>query len=248
MMEQILYLGDIHGNFEYIKGQIKRKQIGNNDDVTYIIQLGDFGIGFNPNSDQQTLEHLNKFLKLRNIIMIAMRGNHDCPNFFKGDHMFSNLMLVPDYTVMDIYGNRHLFIGGAISIDRKMRLKDDTVAARYGSTRRSYWFDEKVILDEEKLSQISNIDILLTHTAPDWCTPLNKIGFGGLVDSFSENDPTLKDELKEERELMSKIFNLIQKQSFVKNHYYGHFHRSDITLNNGCQHQLVDINEFVEFK
>ena len=109
-------------------------------------------------------------------------------------------------------------------------------------------YNLKRFLDEEKLSQISNIDILITHTAPDWCTPLNKIGFGGLVDSFSENDPTLKDELKEERELMSKIFNLIQKQSFVKNHYYGHFHRSDITLNNGCQHQLVDINEFVEFK
>jgi len=241
----ILFLGDIHGNFEYIKGLIKRTKISD----CAIFQLGDFGVGFGkPAYEKDNLLLINKFMKERNIIMYAMRGNHDDPAYFNGDHIYDNLKLMPDYSVVEYDDYKLLLIGGAISIDRKMRLKDDTAAARYGSSRRSYWFDEKVVLDEEKLSQISNIDILITHTAPDWCTPQNKIGFGGLVDSFSENDPTLKDELKEERELMSKIFNLIQKQSFVKNHYYGHFHRSDITLNNGCQHQLVDINEFVEFK
>ena len=242
----ILFLGDIHGNFEYTKGNIKRTRISD----CAIFQVGDFGIGFSkPESEKEKLLLMNKFMKEKNIIMYVLRGNHDDPSYFNGEHIYSNLKLMPDYSVVEYDGYKILMIGGAISIDRKQRLRDDTIAARYGSSRRSYWFDEKLVLDEEKIEQIpSDVSILLTHTAPDWCQPLNKIGFGSLVESFAENDPNLLVELKDERELMSKIFNLVNKKCFIKNHYYGHFHRSDLTINGGCTHQLLGINEIVEFK
>src|ERR1700753_1506161 len=121
-MRQILHLGDIHGRFENLKKLIKRYKIGKNDEVAYIIQCGDFGIGFHPTTDEENLHLLNKFLKRRNIIMIVIRGNHDDPSFFTGTHIFSNLKLVSDYSTMDIYGIKYLFVGGAISIDRKPRL------------------------------------------------------------------------------------------------------------------------------
>ena len=70
-MKQVVYLGDIHGNFDWLKREIKRVGIGENEEVAYIIQVGDFGIGFNNKSDLDTLNLLNEFLKLRNIIMIS---------------------------------------------------------------------------------------------------------------------------------------------------------------------------------
>lgn len=241
----LLFLGDIHGNFEYIKGQIKRLNIS---DCT-LIQLGDFGVGFSkPGPEKDNLLLLNKFFGLRNIKTYVLRGNHDDPAYFNGDHMYENLKLMPDYSVIEADGMKIGLIGGAISIDRKYRLRQDTINARYGSSRKSYWFDEVLKYDEEKIGQMKDLDILCTHTAPEWCLPMNKIGFGSLVESFADDDPTLLEELKEERALMSRIFREIQKQSFVKNHYYGHFHRSEYTSEGMCLHRLCNINEFVEFK
>ena len=118
----ILLLGDIHGNFEYVKYLIKNHQIS---DCT-IIQVGDFGVGFTHESNQiEVLMHLNKFLKLKNITMYALRGNHDDPKYFLGNHMYSNLKLVEDYFTLEIDGHKILLIGGAISIDRNQRISAD---------------------------------------------------------------------------------------------------------------------------
>jgi calcineurin-like phosphoesterase family protein len=69
------------------------------------------------------LENLNKFLHEKDIFMIAIRGNHDNPEYFKGDYKFTNLHLVPDYTVLKLEGQNFLFIGWSISIDRKPRIQ-----------------------------------------------------------------------------------------------------------------------------
>lgn len=239
----MVFLGDLHGNFEYVKYIIKTKQIS---DQT-IIQVGDFGAGFINEARQiEVFELLNKFLKLRNIIMYVIRGNHDDPHYFKGNHQYSNLKLMSDYSVLELEDRKILMIGGAISIDRKSRLANDTINSKYGSDQKSYWFDELVVKDDEKLAQLTGCDLLVTHTAPDWCFPLNKIGFGSLVESFAQDDPELLNDLKSERKLMSDIFNTIQKQNSIKDHFYGHFHRSDITMNGYCNHYLLGINELRE--
>lgn len=237
----IIFLGDIHGNFNYIISEINRKKI---TDCT-IIQVGDFGIGFTtPENDMRILEGINKILSDKNIIMYAIRGNHDNPAFFKGNHMLSNLKLLPDYTVLDLEGHKILFVGGAVSIDRVPRLNEMQKQARYGSKKEQYWFDENFVFIEDKVKDLTDIDIVVTHTAPNWCVPDNKKGFGAFVEGYAYYDSKLLEDLRFEREEMTKMFMILNKNNWIKHHFYGHFHRHDITINGYTTHMLLDVNEF----
>ena len=240
----VILLGDIHGQFKKIKNIIEQKQIGNSEEITYIIQVGDFGIGFDDRNDIDSIISLNEFFKSRNIILLAIRGNHDDPKYFNGDHIYTNLKLLKDYTVMEIEGNKYLFVGGAVSIDRNLRLSSMQEYASYGEVKKLYWFDEPFYLDKEKISNIENIDVVITHTAPEWCYPDNRQGFGDFVESFSYQDSNLLSDLKNERDLVTEMFRLLKDKSLVKLHYYGHFHSSEITLNGMTFHCLLNIDEF----
>jgi UDP-2,3-diacylglucosamine pyrophosphatase LpxH len=212
-----------------------------------IIQVGDFGIGFTTEyNDRKILNNLNDKLSEKNIKLYAIRGNHDNPDFFNGDYTFSNLSLLPDYTVLELDSKNILCIGGAISVDRIPRIIENMSYSRVGSTFRCHWYDEKVIFDEGKLKEFKDIDVIVTHTAPDYCAPLNKIGFGSLVEEFSVNDPTLKDELKEERAIMTDMFQILFENNDIKYHFYGHFHRSHVEKIGNCTHRILGINEMFE--
>lgn len=241
----ILILGDIHGNFNYLKTLLNSKKVSD----CYIIQVGDFGVGFTSEANEKyILEGLNDFLSTRNIIMYAIRGNHDDPNYFDGRFKYTNLELIPDYTILELEGNRILCIGGAVSVDRTIRIKEDMINARYGSSKRSYWYDETIVFNEEAIRNANNINILVTHTAPDFCEPDNKFGYGNLVEEFAREDIKLKDDLKTERDLMTIIFDMISDNNKIDSHFYGHFHRSHEQKIVNCKHRLLDINELYEIK
>jgi len=242
-----IYLGDIHGAWKTIKSLIDRYKLGDNEEVTYIIQVGDFGIGFNNKYDLQTLEDLNKFCATKNLILIACRGNHDSPYYFLGNHIYSNLKLVPDYTTMEIDGKKHLFVGGAVSIDRRYRINRDILNSHNGSSQKSWWENEVFVLDREKLKDITGVDVVVSHTAPEWCYPDNRKGFGEFVDDFAYSDKELYADLKKERDDMTEMFNILQSNgNWIKYHVYGHYHASEITMNGYCNHYLLNINEFRE--
>lgn len=236
-MKNIIILGDIHGNFHILKKEIERLQLNN----TYLIQVGDFGIGFNKlEHDIKALNELNVFLKEKDIEMLAIRGNHDDPKFFNGDYLLSNLKLLEDYTVLDLNGENFLFVGGAISIDRVPRLAE--MKKKY--SKPSWWFDEIFKLDITKIENLRNISNIVTHTSPDWCHPENTNGFGYLVNQFASYDMTLLESLKQERNDMSELFNTIKLNNNIKCHYYGHFHDSKMIEYQGTKHYLLGINEF----
>ena len=138
----MIFIGDIHGNFNYIKYVIRHRHI---EDET-LIQVGDFGIGFEKKHvDLDLLYDLNDFLKKHNCILYVIRGNHDDPAYFTGLFMFSHLKLVPDYTIVNIEDKNVLFVGGAHSVDRARRIEFNDV-----------WFpDEMFNLDEDKLDRKS---------------------------------------------------------------------------------------------
>lgn len=237
----ILVLGDIHGNFNFLKHQINSKKI---TDCT-IIQVGDFGIGFtNKENDEHTLENLNNFLKDVNVNLYAIRGNHDNPYFFNGDYVYSNLRLLKDYTALNIGGHNFLFIGGAISVDRTQRIRENNSNIKYGSRKRCYWENEGIVYNSEFTKSIKNIDVLITHTAPDWCEPNNKLGFGNFVEDWARYDENLISELSFERNQMTNIFLDLYENNTIKDHFYGHFHKSHFDNVNGVNHRLLDINEF----
>jgi len=234
-------LGDIHGNFNFLKNQIQSKKIA---DCT-IIQVGDFGIGFtHKENDEITLKNLNDFFESYNVNLYAIRGNHDNPDFFDGSFNYSNLKLLKDYTTLNIDGFNFLFIGGAISVDRTQRIKENASNIKYGSKKRCYWEKEVLEYKPEIVKSLQGIDIVITHTAPDWCAPNNKLGFGSFVEDWSKYDRSLITDLLSERNQMSNLFLDLYENNKIKKHFYGHFHDSKFETHDGVDHHLLNINEF----
>ena len=68
-----------------------------------------------------------------------------------------------DYTVEEIGGKTYLFVGGALSIDRELRLEG-----------HSWWSDEdiKELSDDEWNSIAGKFDVVITHTAPSIAPPV----------------------------------------------------------------------------
>ncbi len=229
MGKPIYVLGDIHGNIEFVKYHIETYSMSD----CIIIQVGDFGIGFRSEVNENlTLKLLNKFSKLRNITMYAIRGNHDDPYYFGGKHISSNLILLKDYSVLELEGFNFLLVGGAISIDRKIRVKG-----------KSYWEGELFVLDEQKLSDIKGIDVVITHNSPDFAFP---IGLNDLVMHYAQNDVHLLTELPKERGLISKMYDILSLNNDIKKWYFGHFHTAKTQEINGIIFTALNINEFKE--
>jgi predicted phosphodiesterase len=219
-------LGDIHGNFNEIS-YFAQKNI--EKEPTTLIQVGDFGAGFHADF-LNDMEYLNNILREFNITLYAIRGNHDDPKFFDGTYNWSNIKLLPDYTVMVIEGKRILFIGGATSIDRLQRTPDKT-----------WWEGEVFNLDVDKLSQYENIDVVITHTAPKFTFP---IGFNSLVMSFAAYDPMLIEDLTNERNAIAIAYETLKEKNKITKWFYGHFHATETTYYEDTNFHLLGINQF----
>jgi DNA repair exonuclease SbcCD nuclease subunit len=238
-MNKLYFIGDLHGNFHHLMYMLK------NIKNAYLIQVGDFGIGFNGyENDKDILDDLNLFLRERGCVLYAIRGNHDNPSFFDGSINLDCLKLIKDYSVINFNGwGNILFIGGGISIDRVYRIEESR-----GTSKIYWWPDEKVVYDLDKLESFRDIDIVVTHTAPNYCYPDNTNGFPPIVKNFFPYDPTLESELMEERNLVGDMFDILKKNNNIKHHYYGHFHSNKTEIKDNVLHNLIGISVMVELK
>ena len=85
---------------------------------------GDCGIGFyrEPYYERVFNSINNKFID-REIQCFMIRGNHDDPYYFSLEKLwYSNIKAISDYTILSVGRHNILCVGGAISIDRKMRI------------------------------------------------------------------------------------------------------------------------------
>lgn len=224
------FIGDIHGNFNGLIANLKRKRIRNEN----LIQVGDFGLGFRSEKDDLLLlNKLNDYLASRGNHLFIIRGNQDDPTFFDGSTQLSNLQLLQDYSVLNLEGKCILLIGGAISIDRRIRKLDI-----------NYWKDEGFVFNESKLKSIllstKNIDVVVTHTAPAFTFPQE---FDSIVASYAKKDPALIEELVAERKLLNELYSTIVAVAKPTHWYYGHFHSSKREKINGINFCLLDIDE-----
>ena len=97
----MILLGDIHGRLSIIINFIQKNDIDNEN----IIQVGDFGLGFDSYlTDIENLDKLNNILSKKNNKLYALKGNHDNPEFWNGrlDNKWSNIKLVKDYSILEI--------------------------------------------------------------------------------------------------------------------------------------------------
>lgn len=221
---KIFVLGDIHGEFAYLCDVIRELPPG-----SLLIQLGDFGLGFKSEvRDLQELQWINNALIEKDVNLFVIRGNHCKKEYWNKNLEYSNLKLIKDYTQLTINGKKCLFVGGAISVDRFGR--------KFGV---DYWLNEGVTyLNKEELEKIGKIDYLFIHSAPDFCFPR---GYDApIVTGWAKYDKTLIRDLKEEREYLSYLTKVISPNKV----WYGHFHSSKTEIIDGCEYNLLDINEW----
>lgn len=243
------FLGDIHGNFNIIHQYINMYDI--ND--AYIIQVGDFGVGFKTlDKERKMFEMFHTNLVKRNVIVYAIRGNHDYKPYFDNDPFgFTNIKLLPDYTVLNLEGNNILCVGGAVSVDRMWRYTKKQKFGIYEDTKigvESWWPDEVFNLEVDSLKNLRNINIIVTHTCPDYCPPDNTFGFGPFVEGIirETGDNKLKGDLMYERKQMSDLFEILKLNNKIDYHFYGHFHKSDSYNKYYTKHRLLNVGELYE--
>ncbi len=234
-------IGDTHGLRPVFNIIEDNKFSGEN-----LIHVGDFGLGFQDvGRDIKNLELLDEALMDTNNQLYVIRGNHDNPIFWdksKGLNLptFHYLHLIEDYSVIEIEGQKILFIGGATSIDRRPRMRD---------TPPTWWKDEVFNFDPEKIKGITDIDIVITHTAPSFAYPhgsnnslVNHYAIGEKMHGYD-----LHEELETERMLVDDLFYGLHKQNNkIKKWYYGHFHNSKRRNHHGTEFILLGINEVEE--
>ena len=92
--KNLYILGDIHSNFSIINYYLKSLKIEN----SIIIQIGDFGLGFKEKEERKNLLELNYKLLENNCMLYAIRGNHDNPEYFNNLNLYSNIILLKDWS------------------------------------------------------------------------------------------------------------------------------------------------------
>ena len=195
---------------------------------TIFIISGDNGIGFN---DAKYYEKIfgdfNNILSYNNSYVMLVRGNHDNPSFFDGKKInFSNLKAIPDYSVITVNEKNILCVGGAISIDREWRKKQEERINEFSINNKKslYWDNEAPVFDKDALLNVIEsikIDYVITHSAPSFVAPETPAG----VDEWSESDKDLLNDIKEERKVFDRIFETLRDNGMKPMYWaYGHFH------------------------
>lgn len=247
---RLLFLGDIHGNFNLIHQYIKLYDIKD----AHIIQVGDFGVGFQTlEKEKRMLEMYHTLLVKNNVFVWAIRGNHDYKPYFDNDPFgFSNIKLIADYTVLNINDKNILCVGGAISVDRTYRYTKKQKAGDFVNTLvgvESWWPDEVFTLDAKKAGEFKDINIVVTHTCPHYCPPDNTFGLGSFVEGIIKDtgDTGLRTDLLVERNQLAELFNILRMNgNNIEQHYYGHFHKTDTINMYGTSHRLLNVGELWE--
>jgi len=224
----MLFVGDVHGKWGELEAKLRRLEVRGET----IVQVGDFGVGFGGPSGRMSertgLVRLDAFLAGTDNTLLAIRGNHDDPAYFQGGGKhagdYDRIRFVADYTVDVVAGRKILFVGGAVSIDRRER--------RAG---RSYWPDEGFRLDEQALvaADLTGLWTVVTHSAPPFVHPVVSSEGSPLVQSFAQRDPTLLTEVNDERDDLRRLYDLVVARSHPAAWLYGHFH----------SHATADIGE-----
>ena len=232
--DKVWFTGDVHGRLESLVWEIKeRKRLRN----CTVVVVGDIGLGFESKRHYYPLfEKLNNKLRELGVTILLLRGNHDDGDFFntlyyldeyektpRGYVTFSNIMTIPDYTIIKTPSHNMLCVGGAVSIDRCKRQKGI-----------SYWENEKVMEWEEgffdKLKEQGNlIDVVVTHTSPHICYPIDKSydDQGLFIEQYSVYDEYLKHDNWSERQMLFNIMNILLKEGHPLSYWiYGHFHQN----------------------
>lgn len=174
----VLFLGDIHGQFNVLDEIHQRGFAGAGDTV---IQVGDFGVSKKFLNPQYISQLFNLPYRL-----LFIDGNHDDYDVIRSwgsdpiIEITNNVFFVSRGHVMEIEGQLYGFMGGADSVDKNMRYVTD------GPNRDWFWEERITDADMQRLRDNVNnrrLDYLITHAPPmkviqQSFPPLNKYMWG----------------------------------------------------------------------
>jgi UDP-2,3-diacylglucosamine pyrophosphatase LpxH len=230
----MIFIGDVHNQLIKFKEFIISQQIKN----TVLIQVGDFGVGFRGTGNY---DELNALLEKMRLMLYVCRGNHDNPACFQPElfDSWSRIKFVPDYTLLTLEKKKVLFIGGSISVDRKVLTEGD-----------NWWPEERVNYNIDKIRELGKgVDIVVSHTAPQQFSPQT---VGEMVYNYVEEDPNLLTDLRFERYYMQQMCDelvLLNKDRAKRMlWFYGHFHHSALGMYKSFNTRLLGKHEWYEIR
>lgn len=201
-MRKIALVGDIHGSETAL---YNAHGIAVAAGCEAIIQVGDFGVW------EWTQSRFKDVAQDFEMPVFFINGNHEDYNIIStfpanAIHQWvKNCYYVPRGMVLEIAGARVGFLGGAASIDRKFR------------TAGKDWFSNEVVtVDDclrlaESVHTAKGIDLLITHTPPQWLVNKHFEGqpYGNPFDKVKDYSVPVdwKDPSAELIDVMSRKFN-----------------------------------------
>jgi predicted phosphodiesterase len=210
----VVGVGDVHGKFDELGYRIRERYLITD---SVICLCGDIGMGFHkPQYYVDAWKKLDGIARRTNNVILAVRGNHDDPQYFDGrfaaDNGFKNVELVNDYALVNTMHDRILFVGGGISVDRCMR-----------EPGKTYWAGEPPVYDEKKLRKAGKATIVVTHAAPSFVMPKTKDG----IAYWTARDFALHDDTASERLTFNKVYDSLKDRVGAPKFWvYGHYHMS----------------------
>lgn len=219
--ENVYGIGDTHSlTFDGIMGHYEIENF-------ILIHVGDCGMGFEfPSRDLDALSELNDYCEAHNGILIMIRGNHDRPQCWENTYfteVFDRIKFAKDYDRYLINGKNVLFVGGAVSIDRTLRVPEIS------------WFGGEEFWLADDYKYLDPCDVLVTHTRGKHQPPYEKYANQRII----QRDHTLLDDLDEEAILVEKLYNQVKP----KLHIWGHFHETTDMVVDDSRWRCLDINE-----
>lgn len=229
----LIFVGDIHGELKKLIWKTSNQYSLSKVDI---VVCGDFGVGFgNKNSMNVLYNSVRKRLEKYDINIYTIRGNHDNPEYFDGKHNFERLKFLEDYKTIEISGVTIFPIGGAVSIDQEDRKKFNNKMEKYGSSKRSWWPEERVTKVDFKRFP-SKVDVVVSHCAP--------ISFTPIFSRDSSIDSNIWKDILEDRNYLEEVKNNINYKYWI----FGHYHKSSSGSFGNSIYRCLDILEFFEFK
>ena len=157
----VIYAGDLHGNLEAIKALDDRASQAR---AEAIVQVGDFGCLW--------LDGVDEYFKSRqsDIPWFTCGGNHENYDnwnqapYISGSNMsrlLPNVYWVKRSTCKIIGGKNHLFLGGAESTDKQLRIEGETWWQQEMPTYQDLLTFSQALEDEKP-------EVVVTHDGPEF--------------------------------------------------------------------------------
>ena len=158
-MSKVLIIGDTHSQF----GRLNKLLNKYKPDIAII--CGDFGFWptfFNKEyvDANRRIRMWNAEIKNGSCKVYFCDGNHedhDALDELTNHEIMPNVFYMKRGSILNIHGQNILFVGGALSIDKKYRVP------KYD------WFEHEILKDDDLLSIPNDvqIDMVISHTAPN---------------------------------------------------------------------------------